>query len=66
MVDILDINNINCFKEEKIINTIENKRYWNLSPVKLERVPLKIPMGLHETSDLTPERNFPEISKQGN
>ena len=64
MVDIFEIDNIYCFKDEKIINSIEKKRYWNLSPVKLERVPLKITMGLRETSDLTPERNYPKISKQ--
>ena len=66
MVDILDINNIYCFKDEKIINSIEKKRYWNLSPVKLERVPLKIPMGVHETSDSTPQGDYPEIFREGN
>ena len=38
----------------------------NLSPLKPERVPFKIPMGLHETSDLMPERDYPEIFKEGN
>ena len=50
----------------KLDIVLKTRGTLNLSPSKPERVPLKIPMGLHETSDLTPERDYPEIFKEGN